>query len=411
MERIHIKNFKQIKEADLYLRKLNVIVGEHTSGKSTLMKVAYFMHHLQDEIINEVSANAPQIFRHNFFGRMKQAVRIAFVHHFGSTRHLADFTIDYYTPSGELVCFYVNDNNDLDLFFVDDFGDKILDNSFAAVEELVELKNKGLDSTSTEWQEVLDALRGRLNVVFGDNTQELYIPNNRSVWLAIGNRIQTLFDEMEQTLKNKGFLRFDSEHELFHLRFVQHIKNNVVPVFKRNATLKDVFFDVMKFSTDANLTIDSTSKQIAELLQGTYQADTFGEKIFYELPEKYVYLQNASTHQQELIRMIQDLFLAALRQQPVLRFIEHPEAQVRTDLHETLTEFLVWFATSHPENQLVFSTHSSQMVDTLNKIVGEGKLLKSEEINVLTLDDGNLVTLSNQETGKVEDTLTEKYLV
>ena len=69
---------------------------------------------------------------------------------------------------------------------------------------------------------------------------------------------------------------------------MQNIKNNVVPVFKRNATLKDVFFDVMKFSTDANLTIDSTSKQIAELLQGTYQTDTFGEKIFYELPEKYV---------------------------------------------------------------------------------------------------------------------------
>jgi AAA15 family ATPase/GTPase len=350
MERIHIKNFKQIKEADLNLRKFNIIVGEHACGKSTLMKVAYFMHHLQDEIINEVSANAPQIFRHNFFGRMKQAVRIAFVHHFGSTRHLADFTIDYYTPSGELVCFYINDNNDLDLFFVDDFGDKILDNSFAAVEELV-------------------------------------------------------------VLKNKGFLRFDSEHELFHLRFVQHIKNNVVPVFKRNSTLKDVFFDVMKFSKDANLTIDSTSKQVAKLLQGTYQTDTFGEKIFYELPEKYVYLQNASTHQQELIRMIQDLFLAALRQKPVLRFIEHPEAQVRTDLHETLTEFLVWFAASHPENQLVFSTHSSQMVDTLNKIVGEGKLLKSEDVNVLTLDDGKLITLSNEETGKVEATLTEKYLV
>ncbi len=394
MERIHIKNFKQIKEADLHLRKFNIIVGEHACGKSTLMKVAYFMHHLQDEIINEVSANAPQIFRHNFFGRMKQAVRIAFVHHFGSTRHLADFTIDYYTPSGELVCFYINDNNDLDLFFVDDFGDKILDNSFAAVEELVALKNKGLDSTAPEWQEVLDGLRGRLNVVFGDNTQELYIPNNRSVWFAIGNRVQTLFDEMEQTLKSKGFLRFDSEH-----------------VFKRNATLKDVFFDVMKFSTDANLTIDSISKQIAELLQGTYQTDTFGEKIFYELPEKYVYLQNASTHQQELIRMIQDLFLAALRQKPVLRFIEHPEAQVRTDLHETLTEFLVWFATSHAENQIVFSTHSSQIVDTLNKIVGEGKLLKSEDVNVLTLDDGNLITLSSQETGKVEATLTEKYLV
>ncbi len=411
MERIHIKNFKQIKEADLQLRKFNVIVGDHASGKSTLMKVAYFMHHLQDEIINEVSANAPQIFRHNFFGRMKQAVRIAFVHHFGSTRHLADFTIDYYTPSGELVCFYINDNNDLDLFFVDDFGDKILDNSFAAVEELVALKNKGLDSTSTEWQDVLNALRGRLNLVFGDNTQELYIPNNRSVWFAIGNRVQALFDEMEQTLKNKGFLRFDSEHELFHLHFVQHIKNNVVPVFKRNATLKDVFFDIMKFNTDANLAIESTSKQITELLQGTYQTDTFGEKIFYELPEKYVYLQNASTHQQELIRMIQDLFLAALHQKPVLRFIEHPEAQVKTDLHKTLTQFLIWYATSHPENQLVFSTHSTQMVDALNQIVEEGKLLKAEEVNILTLENGKLITLSNPKTGEVKSKLTEKTLL
>ncbi|WP_291726773.1 AAA family ATPase [Bernardetia sp.] len=409
MERIHIKNFKQIKEADLYLRKFNVIVGEHACGKSTLMKVAYFMHHLQDEIINEVSANAPQIFRHNFFGRMKQAVRIAFVHHFGSTRHLEDFTIDYYTPSGELVCFYINDNNDLDLFFVDDFGDKILDNSFEAVEELVALKNKGLDSSSKEWQEVLDALRARLNIVFGDNTQELYIPNNRSIWFAIGNRVQTIFDEMEQTLKNKGFLRFDSEHELFQLRFVQHIKNNVLPVFKRNTTLKDVFFDVMKFSTDANLKIESTTELINTLLQGTYQTDSFGEKIFYEMPEKYVYLQNASTHQQELIRMVQDLFLAALHQRPVLRFIEHPEAHVRTELHKTLTEFLVWYATAHPENQLVFSTHSTQIVETLNKIIEKGEYLKNEEINILTLDDGNLVVLSNQEEEKVEQ--IEKDLV
>jgi hypothetical protein len=67
----------------------------------------------------------------------------------------------------------------------------------------------------------------------------------------------------------------------------------------------------------------------------------FWKKNILWVTWKYVYLQNASTYTNKYSYDSRFVFWQLFIKTCFAVFIEHPEAQVRTDLHETLTEF--WF--------------------------------------------------------------------
>jgi predicted ATPase len=54
LERIYIKNYKNIAEADLELENMNVIVGENGSGKSNLLSVIPFLNYIINGSFSEV---------------------------------------------------------------------------------------------------------------------------------------------------------------------------------------------------------------------------------------------------------------------------------------------------------------------------------------------------------------------
>ncbi len=69
MQKIIIKNFRQIPYAEIEIKKLLLLIGEQASGKSTLAKLIYFFKSLKEDYFNLVYENA--IFnkttnKHNF---------------------------------------------------------------------------------------------------------------------------------------------------------------------------------------------------------------------------------------------------------------------------------------------------------------------------------------------------------
>jgi len=56
LERIHVKNYKNIAEADLPLGQMNVVVGENNAGKSNLLEVIPLLNHLIYGPVNEIKS-------------------------------------------------------------------------------------------------------------------------------------------------------------------------------------------------------------------------------------------------------------------------------------------------------------------------------------------------------------------
>ena len=54
MQKIIIKNFGAIKEAEIDIPKTLVLIGEQASGKSTIAKLIYFFQGLRDDYFDEL---------------------------------------------------------------------------------------------------------------------------------------------------------------------------------------------------------------------------------------------------------------------------------------------------------------------------------------------------------------------
>ena len=49
MQKLYIKNFRQITEAEIEIRDIMFLIGEQASGKSTIAKLIYFFKSLKQD--------------------------------------------------------------------------------------------------------------------------------------------------------------------------------------------------------------------------------------------------------------------------------------------------------------------------------------------------------------------------
>lgn len=111
-------------------------------------------------------------------------------------------------------------------------------------------------------------------------------------------------------------------------------------------------------------------KNIDEILKGKYTIDNWGEKIiFNEEAGEYVYLSNASSGQQEAIRILQDIFMNILDKIKVLRILEEPEAHLFPVAQKQMIELLALMINTNSDNQLVVTTHSPYVLTVFNNLL------------------------------------------
>ncbi len=91
MQRIRIKNFRVVKDADIDIQHVLVLIGEQASGKSTISKLIYFFESLRMDFLRSISMKQKQ---HYLF--FISQIRQKFFHYFGQTLHEKQFTITYY---------------------------------------------------------------------------------------------------------------------------------------------------------------------------------------------------------------------------------------------------------------------------------------------------------------------------
>ena len=91
MQRIIVRDFGPIREADVELGKFNIFIGEPASGKSTLAKLVYFFKSLKEEVKEFV------LYSNESMVRINTVILHKFSLYFGSSLNLSeDFVVEYY---------------------------------------------------------------------------------------------------------------------------------------------------------------------------------------------------------------------------------------------------------------------------------------------------------------------------
>ena len=119
-------------------------------------------------------------------------------------------------------------------------------------------------------------------------------------------------------------------------------------------------------------------KKISYILNGEYETiDKISQSRLFSHPtgENTTFLENASTGQQNLIRILQDVFISMLYNEMIFRVIEEPEAHLHPTTQQHLMHIIALMR-NHIDSQIVITTHSPYLLAVLKNLLTAGRLSK-----------------------------------
>ena len=433
MQKIVIRNFGPITNAEIELKKTVVLIGEQATGKSTIAKLIYYFKSLKEDLFNKIYNES---FNQDFeFDKAKYLVfplRKKFYEFFGSTHHLRDFEIKYYYNVEGGVCLTLSLDSKKELYvkfsnaFIFGFSERI-----EGIRNLIpdSTNNNNISAVLAHNQEKLK-YADRLSKLLND---KFYCMQDDNLFIIAGRNATVGYSE---SFEKQFLLSLKNQSEELYKKHQQTIDETLMLDFiDRVISIKDTFRKFGDFDSYAHILDDkkdelrAVANKIYAILKGQYKIDSQGEKLVYGSND-YVYLSNASSGQQEVIRILQDIFLTIAQDSNVVRIVEEPEAHLFPVAQKKVVELLVQMANHNDNNQLIITTHSPYVLTVLNnllfarrvvdkngsveeevaKIVDKESRMKSSDFSayVLTNDNGEVASKSiiDQATGMI----TQNYL-
>ena len=188
MQKIIIRNFRQIPSAEIEIKKLLLLVGEQASGKSTLAKLIYFFKSLKEDYFNLVYENANRSVN-NLERDFIRIIQDKFKIYFGYTSELADdFEITFYynfisDNSTENKYLRLSKLSSLNVQFEQTYFSTIVNNTRAIAQEIVSFTLRQRGTSETNYLTIeraktrfINDLTSRVNELFYDNYSPQFFP-------------------------------------------------------------------------------------------------------------------------------------------------------------------------------------------------------------------------------------------
>ena len=119
-----------------------------------------------------------------------------------------------------------------------------------------------------------------------------------------------------------------------------------------------------------------TLELVEAILRGKYQVKNGVESLLIEGRRNPVFLNQSSSGQQEVIRLLQELFLSIVLKDARFRVIEEPEAHL-SPLRQSLLVQLMIEMLNTTENEILITTHSDHILNAV--LVGAKKFQNQEQ--------------------------------
>jgi len=432
MQKIQIVDFMAIKSADIAIKKTVLLIGEQASGKSTIAKLVYFFKSLRDDFIYFISENlemvqSPAILQENFWAEISRK----FYRFFGAIQHLPPFKIQYWYSDTKFIILEQAQRDDgrkkLKIHFSQDLFTQAIHDTKPLISRLKTVSGKRDIIESSIYRSSLEELNKHISKLFGDDRQPVFIPAGRNMAVTYADFFKQnfygslssdlAFMQDEDTLKPR-FVR----DTYIMIQFLQRVQI-MIDTFK-GASFESMLASAVRERPDLKkLQDEKILDKIAMILKGKYKHDgNLGEIIMFA-EKDYVFLINASSGQQEVIRVLQDIFLNIFNNANVFRVIEEPEAHLFPMSQKYLLEVIA-FMIAQTNSQIILTSHSPYILSVVNNLLFASTIpeksanfksdfyLKPQETEVYSITNGQSASIIDRQTGLVDqnalDTISEE---
>ena len=386
MQKIRIKHFKAIQSMELELSNILILIGEQASGKSTISKLIYFFKSLPEDLItliyNDLESKEIQS---QFWIKIKEK----FYNYFGSTRHLhKDFEVDFYYEDDKFISLSLFPDKGLQITInpSDFFHNVFYSNE---IERFIQNVNQFSGQTTTyersAFQRATSDLEKFIKTLFNEYRTPSFIPAGRNFTVNFSDLFDlNLFrDPRSISQQSNGSITQWVDVNLM-IGFLDHTAQ-IKQRFKSNdfqGLIEEK--QLLGQKVDSN-TLNIIQSKIEKILRGQYRQDQHSEKIFFADGD-YIHLNNSSSGQQEVIRILQDIFLILLDKETAFRVIEEPEAHLYPLAQKHLVELLS-VVLNKTDSQIIITTHSPYILSIFNNLLFATRVAKTSTNNAKKIQD------------------------
>jgi predicted ATPase len=370
MQKIIIKNFGAIEYAEIEIKKVLVLIGEQASGKSTIAKLIYFFKSLRDDVFNQIYQEKER----DYFDKNSDinfVLQEKFYNWFGSTKNLKDFDIRFYY-SFELEK-YLHLKLDKEKTIQYEFSENFYNHDvFDSISQIKKYLYQKLETTNIREQiahehsknKYIQNLSSLLDDLFSQNQEDLlFVIAGRSATVSYSELFEKyLFANVQSRLEKNSRQEFQ-----FRIPLTKEFLGTYGQ-FDRLSFRPNTAIEVKEDDTVQTPYLHLATKKMSEILKGEYINEDGEEKIIINSQES-IYIRNASSGQQEVIRILQDIVFGIIRCLKMLRIVEEPEAHLFPVAQKSLIELLALMVNQNDDNQLIITTHSPYILSVFNNLL------------------------------------------
>ena len=422
MPKLIVKNFINIREAEINMDKtLVVFIGATASGKSVLAKLLYFFHELirdfrqyikqintyPSENLNPTSQGLSTVFRvqiahkfREFFGSVSELTRT--IEDDAATK---PFEITYHYSAESAIRLTLDDEKTLNIE-LPTVMDEVEELCHALQKKLKNIDKKQLFSDAT------DVDRASETGAASEDKKEISKTNDRFFFIlkmAIG--ISDITEKLAGTYRDSLFIPADRNiavnypdalKRIFYGGIKSDLQTRAATRPRANLHLvarflekNEEFLDTFStknfhnvFDEKAESESDSVDKPMMEFLlkeiscildaeYGVVDEISKSRLFLHPTGENAAALEKASTGQQNIIRILQDMFMNILYNEVIFRVIEEPEAHLHPTAQKHLMHIIALMR-NHIDSQIVITTHSPYFLAVLKNLLTAGQLSRKK---------------------------------
>lgn len=369
MQKIIIKYLGPVRELEMEIKDFNLLIGEQATGKSTVAKAIYFFRIIKStltdylcQLYDTALYNGNDV-SDGFNKVLKKELKSVFISLFGYSWDLDKrLYLRYEYATGIWIDVKLNDKGKKQYISVR-YSPKLAQTLKTLEEEALDLFEQKMETAtislayaSRERLRNYDNFKNRVNEIFDDYKETYYIPAGRSMLtLLVNNR--SLLENDNLDLITRQFMQvIDNIHRVFE----DGIKN----VHKRYPD-GERKFDVTK-----------TAEMLISDLKGDYRYNAGKEYIVIEedAHSEKIPINFASSGQQEVLWLLNQLYILMLKKEKAFVIIEEPEAHLYPGLQSKVVEFISYFANVN-DSAIFITTHAVDAALNLYDLLhGKGDL-------------------------------------
>ena len=431
-QRLEITNFGPVRKASIEIRPVLILIGQQASGKSTVAKLIYFFQSLSAEFFSRYyqSSRKGVDMEHDLI----IPIREKFYDFFGSTFHLPNFEIVYHYEDNRDLTLSLTANKKINAHFSENFFTKKDFQELCGYKKmLLQLKAELAIMDNVAKKVALDErhlnylhqLADKINMLFcNEHNDSLFILAGRNATIGYSETFENMLQQsIQKNIEEQGRRAFETKEQTIDETLMLSFMQRVVKM--RQAFINLGNFEGMIAHANAKLKprLKLANKLIREVLHGQYSNSEFGERIVHP-GQGYVYLKNASSGQQESIRILQDAFLSIYQGNKLLRIVEEPEAHLFPEAQMFTIQLLVLMLNSAPSGHLILTTHSPYTLTVINNLIYAAKVgaqhleqansiiqkelwLPLENVSAYMLQDGEASDIMDADLGEIKAELID----